>query len=64
MGILTLYILSGLVISLLGTLMLLFITDPCKLGLHRWDYPGGHCTDCGMCDEFFEKHSCRNKEGK
>ena len=28
----------------------------CWLGLHRWDYPGGHCEKCGKCDEFFGPH--------
>lgn len=30
---------------------------PCLCDLHRWDEPGGHCTDCGECDEFFGKHA-------
>lgn len=28
----------------------------CLLGAHYWDYPGGHCEDCGECDEFFGPH--------
>lgn len=28
----------------------------CNLNLHRWDMPGGHCENCGACDEFFESH--------
>lgn len=32
----------------------------CWLGCHRWDCPGGHCEECGACDEFFHEHSvCR-----
>ena len=34
----------------------------CWLGLHRWDYPGGHCEKCGLCDEFFGvHHDCKRK---
>jgi hypothetical protein len=29
----------------------------CGFGLHRWDSPGGHCEECGACDEFFGKHN-------
>ena len=29
----------------------------CRLGMHRWDYPGGHCEKCGLCDEFFGPHN-------
>lgn len=28
----------------------------CYIGGHEWDYPGGHCVDCGKCDHFFGKH--------
>lgn len=32
----------------------------CWMGFHKWDMPGGHCERCGMCDEFFGRHSdCR-----
>jgi hypothetical protein len=35
-------------------------TGYCKMGLHRWNMPGGHCEDCGACDEFFGGHeACR-----
>ena len=44
----------------------------CRLGLHRWDMPGGHCEECGACDEFFGPHeggrldvaASKNAEGK
>lgn len=26
----------------------------CWVGLHRWDYPGGQCEDCGKHDNFFD----------
>lgn len=29
----------------------------CWLGTHKWDYPGGHCSKCGKCDEFLGPHS-------
>ena len=29
---------------------------PCKVGLHKWDQPDGHCEDCGKCDDFFGTH--------
>lgn len=32
----------------------------CRMGLHRWDSPGGHCEDCYACDEFFGPH-CHTK---
>ena len=28
----------------------------CAFGMHRWDMPGGHCEECGKCDEFFGPH--------
>lgn len=28
----------------------------CWQHLHRWDSPGGHCENCGACDEFFGPH--------
>jgi hypothetical protein len=28
----------------------------CKIGMHEWDYPGGHCEDCKICDLFFGPH--------
>jgi hypothetical protein len=28
----------------------------CRLGMHRWDEPGGHCEKCRKCDEFFGTH--------
>ena len=28
----------------------------CRIGAHHWDMPGGHCTECGECDEFFGVH--------
>ena len=44
-----------LVFLMLGT----FLFGPklfwCKLwGLHRWEYPGGNCEDCGKHDDFFD----------
>ena len=34
----------------------------CRIGLHKWDSPGGHCVDCGICDEFLGPHSeCSKK---
>lgn len=36
----------------------------CWMGLHRWDIPGGHCEECGACDEFFGPHrDCVEKKG-
>lgn len=33
----------------------------CWMGLHRWDYPGGHCERCGLCDEILGRHEeCRS----
>jgi len=26
----------------------------CWLNLHKWDYPGGHCVDCGIHDDLFD----------
>lgn len=28
----------------------------CWLGSHHWNYPGGHCIHCHVCDEFLGKH--------
>lgn len=28
----------------------------CWMMCHKWDMPGGHCEDCGECDEFFHLH--------
>jgi hypothetical protein len=25
----------------------------CKMGLHKWEYPGGPCEDCGKEDDFW-----------
>ncbi len=36
--------------------MLFCALRPCLCGMHRWDEPGGHCEDCGACDELFGKH--------
>ena len=36
----------------------------CRMGLHKWDMPGGHCEDCGICDEFFEPHKNCEMNGK
>lgn len=35
----------------------------CWMGLHKWDYPGGHCRRCGKCDEFLGPHpsDCQEK---
>lgn len=35
----------------------------CFIGIHRWDMPGGHCENCGKCDEFFETHQHYAEEG-
>ncbi len=32
---------------------------------HRWDEPGGHCEECGACDEMYGRHErCRREKGK
>jgi hypothetical protein len=32
----------------------------CFIGAHHWSDPGGHCIDCGKCDELFYPHyRCR-----
>lgn len=37
----------------------------CLIGAHHWDYPGGHCEECGECDEMFGLHyKCRNEKGE
>lgn len=34
----------------------------CLMGCHHWSDPGGHCLDCGKCDEFFHSHvHCREE---
>lgn len=34
----------------------------CAARCHRWDYPGGHCEDCGVCDEFFGEHDREHED--
>jgi hypothetical protein len=44
---------------------LIFLYVPglwCRIGLHRWNMPGGHCDDCGKCDEFFGPHNHKRKK--
>jgi hypothetical protein len=36
----------------------------CWIGVHAWDLPGGHCQDCGACDEFFGPHEHEDPEGE
>jgi hypothetical protein len=31
----------------------------CWLGLHRWDYPGGNCEECGVRDNIFDDERFR-----
>lgn len=26
----------------------------CVIGMHHWDFPGGHCEECGSCDLLLE----------
>jgi hypothetical protein len=34
----------------------------CGLGVHEWDYQGGHCRACDKCDEFYDEHwHCRQR---
>jgi len=28
----------------------------CRLGMHHWSEPGGHCEDCLVCDESLGPH--------
>lgn len=43
-------------VSVMAGVLIVMLAWPCRFGLHRWDHPGGHCEDCGACDEFFGPH--------
>ena len=47
---------NGLIIATIGLLAIgisLALSPTsvlCKMGCHRWDFPGGKCEDCGVRD--------------
>lgn len=52
---------DGIAEILFVAIVAVLMVFPCKFGNHCWNEPGGHCEDCGKCDEFFGKHwACRN----